>query len=178
MIVLVGASASGKTELAKILFKSYGYTKCITTTTRNPRIQEVNDVDYHFLSEQDFLDLKALDAFLEVSIYNGNYYGFQKRDMVTKGVVVVDPNGANSIIEYNPNKAFIVYIKSTKQTRKKRMIDRGDDMNIINERLDNDQRVFIKSRLKRIDLLIENEDHHLSEIAEEIHNKYMKFMGL
>ena len=54
MIVLVGASASGKTELAKQLYQTYGYKKCITTTTREPRKNEVDGIDYHFLSQETF----------------------------------------------------------------------------------------------------------------------------
>ena len=46
MIILVGPSASGKTEIAKILIKEYGYQKFVTTTTRNIRINEKDNVDY------------------------------------------------------------------------------------------------------------------------------------
>ena len=53
MIILVGASASGKTEIAKILYKK-GYKKCVTTTTRQIRPSEVNGIDYHFITKEDF----------------------------------------------------------------------------------------------------------------------------
>ena len=44
MLVLVGASASGKTDIAKILMDQYGYKKMVTTTSRKPRKGEVNGV--------------------------------------------------------------------------------------------------------------------------------------
>ena len=48
MIVLSGASASGKTEAAKMLMVKYGIQKAITTTTRSMRVHEVNGKDYWF----------------------------------------------------------------------------------------------------------------------------------
>ena len=55
MIVLVGASASGKTEIAKLIIKNHGFEKMVTTTTRPMRVGEVKDVDYHFLTKEEFL---------------------------------------------------------------------------------------------------------------------------
>ena len=57
MIVLIGASASGKTEISKTLCANFTYQKCITTTTRNIRPNEQPGVDYHFLSKEDFYAL-------------------------------------------------------------------------------------------------------------------------
>ena len=54
MIVLAGASASGKTEAAKVLASKYGITKVITTTTRAMRVNEINGRDYFFVSEEQF----------------------------------------------------------------------------------------------------------------------------
>ena len=56
MLVLVGPSASGKSAIVKYLTKNYGLVKFITCTTRAIRVGEVNDVDYHFLSQEEFLE--------------------------------------------------------------------------------------------------------------------------
>ncbi len=48
MIILVGASASGKTEVAKLLARKYGIRKVVTHSTRPLRSGEVNAVDYLF----------------------------------------------------------------------------------------------------------------------------------
>ena len=45
MLILVGHSASGKTEIANVLKKEYEMKKIITYTTRPKRINEVDDVD-------------------------------------------------------------------------------------------------------------------------------------
>ena len=172
MIVLVGASASGKTELAKILFNKYGYKKCITTTTRKPRNNEINDVDYHFLTKDAFLKLKNDDKFLEVSLYDHHYYGMQIKDVMYKGVVVVDPNGANAISQKICDQAFIVYVETKKEIRIKRMELRGDQIDKINRRVRNDEDVFVQSRLKQIDLVINNDEQDLNILAALIHKKY------
>ena len=54
MLILIGPSASGKTEVAKYLKKMYHIDKIITYTTRNPRENELKDVDYHFISLEEF----------------------------------------------------------------------------------------------------------------------------
>ena len=54
MIVLSGASASGKTEVAKMLAKKYGITKVVTTTTREKRNGEIHGKDYFFVSKNEF----------------------------------------------------------------------------------------------------------------------------
>ena len=51
MIILIGPSASGKTEIAQILEKNYNLKKVITHTTREKRINEKENVDYYFVSK-------------------------------------------------------------------------------------------------------------------------------
>jgi len=176
MIVLVGPSASGKTELAKLLFHEFKYKKCITSTTRKPRINEVHDVDYHFLTFHEFLDIKTHGGFLEVSKYHHNYYGFQKNDVMYKGVVVLDPNGANAVVDAKIKDTFIVFVKSDEHIRKARMIERGDDLKTIESRLIDDQEVFQLSHMKHIDLIIENNQDNLIKLAKTIHLAYMAKM--
>ena len=73
MIVLAGASASGKTEVAKELAKRYGITKVITTTTRNIRVGEVDGRDYFFVSKERFEEMINEGRFVEHTLYNENY---------------------------------------------------------------------------------------------------------
>lgn len=173
MIVLVGASASGKTELAKILYQKYGYKKCITTTTRPMRQHEVDGVDYHFLSERVFKDLIAQNAFYEVTEYANRYYGIQKQDVIENGVVIVDPNGANALVD-QADDVYIVFVEAQADLRKARMIARGDDIDQIEKRLKGDLEVFQLKRFHRIDLHILNEQISLDELAEWVHTHYQK----
>ncbi len=176
MIVLVGASASGKTELAKQLYQTYGYTKCITTTTRPMRQGERQDIDYHFLDRDTFLSLEKQDAFYEVTYYNGYTYGIQKKDVIKNGVVIVDPNGANTLITHARYDVFVVYVETSEEIRKKRMLSRGDSIDHVEKRLDNDRHVFNRNTFLKIDLLIENETHTLKELADVVHHAYQMYI--
>lgn len=176
MIVLVGASASGKTELAKILYQSYGYQKCVTTTTRLPRPNEQNGLDYHFVDKKTFLTLESNNAFLEVTYYQDNKYGIQKKDVNTKGIVIVDPDGANALIEQLDKDAFLVYVEASESLRIHRMKTRGDSEDLIQKRLKFDRDTFNINRFKNIDLLIRNESESLEKLAQKIHTAYQKYL--
>ena len=78
MLVLVGPSASGKTQILKILMEKYGMKKLVTYTTRPMRVNEVNGIDYHFVSKEEFLNKLENDFFFETIEYNNNFYGTSK----------------------------------------------------------------------------------------------------
>ena len=75
VIVLVGESASGKSTIEKILADKYGYKKTVSYTTRPPRDGEVNGVDYHFISEDEYIEKFNSKYFVETGAYNGWFYG-------------------------------------------------------------------------------------------------------
>lgn len=76
-IVLVGTSGSGKNTLAKEL-EIHGYTKLVTSTTREIREKETKDVDYHFVQEI------IPEEFVEWIEYAGNRYGLSKKEVKEK----------------------------------------------------------------------------------------------
>ena len=172
MIVLVGASASGKTEIAKKLFQTYHYHKCITTTTRPMRSYERQDIDYHFLTEDQFDQRLAEDAFYEVSMYHHFRYGIQKKDVLSNGVVIVEPQGANTLVKKAKKNVFIVYVDTSEAMRKTRMLARGDEPSNVESRLQHDRLAFNQQTLLRIDLIVENEYHTLDELALIVHQTY------
>lgn len=171
MIVLVGASASGKTELAKILYKQYGYKKCITTTTRVMREGEVDGIDYHFLTEDTFKKMILEDAFYEVTEYSNRFYGIQKKDVIENGVVIVDPNGANALVD-QADDVYVVFVEASEELRIKRMNARGDSLEQIEKRIIGDRFVFQLKQFHRIDLHIYNEQIELIELAKWVHEHY------
>jgi guanylate kinase len=176
MIVLVGASASGKTEIAKILCKTYGYKKCITTTTRLKRENELADIDYHFISKQKFLKQKANDEFIEVTNYQDNFYGTHISDINKDGVVIVDPNGANALLSKLNCDIFVVYVESSEKLRRQRMISRGDNPKLVEKRIKADQSVFQLKKIKHIDLSLKNDHNSLDNLAALIHESYRSLL--
>jgi guanylate kinase len=178
MIVCVGASASGKTQLAKTLYQKYGYQKCVTTTTRERRDGEIDGIDYHFVSKQTFLKLKEENAFFEASQYHNHLYGIQKKDVHKNGIVIVEPDGANTLIKQLKNDIFVVYVKASEALRVERMTKRNDDPIIIEQRIKNDQIIFNESKLNRIDLTITNESKTLEELASFVNKSYQRYLKI
>ncbi|MGI6787599.1 MAG: guanylate kinase [Acholeplasmataceae bacterium] len=176
MIIIVGASASGKTEITKMLIKKYNYHKCVTTTTREPRVGEINGVDYHFLPMPVFIERVNNDEFVEYNYYRDNYYGIQRKDITKDAVVILEPNGANELLEKMGDDIFLVLVESSLKNREARMINRGDNLDEIKKRLASDDKLFAKRKLIKIDLLINNQDQTLEELATLIHTKYVDFL--
>ena len=66
LFIIAAASGAGKTTLVKALLnKDRDLQASVSHTTRKPRPGEVDGVDYHFVDEVTFLDLKSKGEFLE-----------------------------------------------------------------------------------------------------------------
>ena len=117
MIVLAGASASGKTEAAKVLASKYGITKVITTTTRPMRQNEVNGRDYFFVSKERFEEMIKDNLFVEYTNYNGNLYGSTKDQISPDKCVVIDPAGLKAYISLHDPNIITFFLDSTEETR-------------------------------------------------------------
>lgn len=74
MIILIGKSGSGKSTIQNELLKR-GYNVSINYTTRNKRKNEVDGIDYHFITKEEFEKLWKEDKIIERSMFNNNFYG-------------------------------------------------------------------------------------------------------
>lgn len=167
MIVLIGESASGKSTIEKELVKN-GFNKIVSYTTRPMRQGEHQGVDYHYVSENDFIDCLNNKFFAEYTIYNSWYYGIAHQDCLDNSVVVVEPHGFRQLKQI-PNlhiKSF--YIQVPERERLKRMVDRGDNLLEIFRRIFSDQGLF-QFIDKEVDHVIEN--NNIEECVNEILSK-------
>jgi guanylate kinase len=103
VIIITGISGSGKTTISQRLLHSLGSacSRVVTTTTREPRLREVNGVDYNFTSVDDFRNLIESNSLLEYKEVYGNYYGSTKDDIARStregtefSLLVIDVIGA------------------------------------------------------------------------------------
>lgn len=172
MILLVGQSASGKTEIAKSLSKNYHIKKAITNTTRSMRNGEVNGVDYYFLTKEEFLKLKEDNKLVESTLYNGNYYGCSKSEVGKDKCIVLEPDGISSFLKLNDGSMVVFLLKASKKTREERMLSRGDKLEDIKKRLDNDEERFKESNVK-YDYAINTDNRSIDELTREIYNLYI-----
>jgi guanylate kinase len=104
LLVLSGPSGVGKTTVAKrLLSEGDDLVRVVTCTTREPRDGETTGVDYHFLSEKEFIRRVKAVEFLEHAEVYGKRYGTTKssvREMLASGrnvLLVNDVQGALSI---------------------------------------------------------------------------------
>ncbi|MFA5480817.1 MAG: AAA family ATPase [Bacilli bacterium] len=174
MIILVGASASGKTEIAKILAKKYGIVKAITHTTRKMREGEKDGLDYFFVDKEEFLKLKNKGAFVENTLYNGNYYGCSKSQVHDNKAVIVDPNGLKAFLALNDPRVISFLIQTDEDTRYKRMLMRGDSQESALKRIINDKDDFALNNVGFTHFVIRNEENTLEEAADDIYQKYLR----
>ncbi len=177
MIVLAGASASGKTEVAKILASKYGIVKAITTTTRDLRVGEVNGRDYFFVSKDEFKKMIEDGRFVEHTIYNDNYYGSTKDQVAKNKCVVVDPAGLKAYIALHDSNIITFFLDSTENTRTKRMHMRGDDEEKIKKRLIHDREAFKEENIPPVDFHVDSEIDGVERVADEIYRIYQEQMA-
>lgn len=176
MIILVGPSASGKTEVAKLLSLKYGIKKVVTATTREKRFNEIEDVDYYFLSEDEFNNYLIDDAFVETTTYNNYHYGTFKKEIAKEKCLIVDPSGVDSFLKLNLKCIQVYFLSAGEKARFNRMMYRGDSTDAINKRLDNDRVHFASDKIK-YDLLIDTESHTIDEVADIVYKHYHKHLN-
>lgn len=145
MIILAGMSCVGKDTVLKELL-NLGMKPVISYTTRDKRPSEADDVEYHFISDEDFEQKKANGFFAETTEYNIvngiKKYGSAVDDLSDDKAIILNPEGVNiikSIPELNP---VVFYVKADEQTIRERLSIRGDDMKEAERRLEADKRDF------------------------------------
>ncbi|MGI6644923.1 MAG: guanylate kinase [Bacilli bacterium] len=178
MIILVGASASGKTEVAKRLGLLFGMKKVITHTTREPRVGEKDGVDYYFVTVEEFQRLKDEGQFVETTFYNGNYYGTSKKEISDNKVLIVDPEGLKHFKSLNDKRIVAFFIDVSRRTRRKRMLGRGDSVETANSRIANDDEKFNLRNISDYDFIINNETLTIDEVACYIFERYAQTISL
>lgn len=82
LLVVSGPSGSGKTTLCRRLADEGEARYSISCTTRQARQGEVDGVDYHFLTREDFLGKREVGEFLESAEVHGNLYGTLRSEVV------------------------------------------------------------------------------------------------
>ena len=82
MIILSSPSGAGKTTLVKLISKNKKYYTSISHTTRTPRLNEIDGIDYIFTDKNQFQNLVNKNEFLEYAKVFENYYGTPKKNII------------------------------------------------------------------------------------------------
>ncbi len=178
MIILTGASASGKSVVARKMMDKYNFEKVVTYTTRLMRVGEENGLDYHFVSVDDFLNMKENNLFIETIFYHNNYYGTAIKDLNGRKILIVDINGANTYYDRLSSKALFIFLQADENIRKQRMINRGDKQPGIDRRLEGDKEEFDFHKMHHIDNIVYTQNKSIEEVAEELYKIYENKIGI
>ena len=134
LIILSGPSGAGKGTVLKEVMKTYkNLAVSVSVTTRAPRAGEVDDVNYHFRTIEQFKELAHNGAFLESECVYGNYYGTLKDEVfgnIEKGkdvVLEIDVKGAFNIIGRYPDAVSIFVCPTSLDELKERLAGRGSE---------------------------------------------------
>lgn len=141
IILLIGTSGSGKTEMGKYI-ELFGGKKIVTHTTRDKRKGEIDDISYYFVSKDKFEEPNMF----EKTEYVGNFYGTSEDEIYNKLkesdtlYVVVEKNGLLAYKEFFKDKdikVISIFLYTSKRKLKSRMFKRGDNIKDIKKRLKN-----------------------------------------
>ena len=144
-IVLSSPSGAGKTTITKKISQKYPKIKIsISHTTRKPRSNEIDGVDYHFVSKDKFENLIKENKFYEYAKIFDNYYGTSKQSVNKLHkenydvVFDIDWQGTKQLSEYKElNLIKIFILPPNKKELKNRLINRNQDNDqTVEKRLD------------------------------------------
>jgi guanylate kinase len=118
------------TLIKRLLERDPGLQLAVSATTRQPRQSEVNGVDYHFLSGEDFDRRAARGEFVEHAEYAGNRYGTLKSELErpARGIVLeIDLQGARQVRERLPDATLIFIEPPSFEDLERRLAARASD---------------------------------------------------
>lgn len=173
LIIITAPSGSGKTTIVKqLLEKISQLTFSVSATTRPPRKNETDGMDYHFMDVEDFERKIEEDAFAEYEmVYENKFYGTLKAKLSEiwqeKNVplVDIDVQGAKKLKHLYGEQALSIFIQAPSlEILKERLIKRGtDSADMIAERVQKAARELDEKT--KFDSIVVNDD-----LAEAIKN--------
>ena len=133
MVILSSPSGVGKTTLTKKIQQKYQSFKIsVSHTTRSPRSNEVDGVDYNFVNMEKFKELIKKGEFYEYAKIFGNYYGTLKKyvdEAIKKNDLIfdIDWQGTNQLSKFGNLKLIKIYLITNKDELKRRLINRNQN---------------------------------------------------
>ena len=142
LVIISGPSGSGKGTVVKKLCPENNFALSISMTTRNPRPNEIDGVDYFFCTPDEFKKVRDNNGLLEHAQFCGNFYGtprFYVEEQIKKNkfvVLEIDVNGALQVKEKFDNCVLIFLIPPSMEELANRLINRDtESIETIEDRL-------------------------------------------
>jgi guanylate kinase len=133
-IVLSAPSGTGKTTVAREIFKRFPYIRfAVSLTTRGPRRGEIEDADYRFVDEREFGRARDAGELAEWAVVHGHLYGTPKADIeeaLGSGhhvLLDVDVQGGASLLDLYPEAVSIFLLPPSHAAMEARLRGRGTE---------------------------------------------------
>ncbi len=170
---LVGPSGTGKSALTKKI----PLPAVVSYRTRNMRDEEVDGVDGHFISKEQFLEMKEKELWIAETDYVGHYYGITQGEILELEdkpmLYVIDWDGVERLEKafekldgYEPSQIISIFIHTPREDLKSRMIMQGRRPDEIRARIDRADRDYAASG--KCDYVVENRNGEIEAAAYEI----------
>lgn len=178
IIILSGPSGSGKGTVLSEFMKTGDYQLSVSVTTREPRKGEVDGVNYHFKTKEEFEKMIHNNEFAEYVVFNDNYYGTLLNfnvDELEKGKCIifeVEVQGALELKKKYPEAVMIFIVPPNIEILKDRLIKRGTDtIDVINERIETAKKEIMY--LNKYDYVIINDKKEMAinELINIVNNE-------
>ncbi len=140
LVIISGPSGSGKTSICNDLTKNPRIKQSISYTTRKPRDDEIEGVDYCFVDKSEFEKLVKEGKFIEHAEYCGNLYGTPAgpvREVADDNkifLLAIDVKGAMQLMKKRPDAIYIFIIAPNDETLKQRLKNRLTEDDEINNK--------------------------------------------
>ncbi len=177
MLILLGPSASGKTESAKIMINRYPISRVVTCTTRPKRINEIDGFDYHFMSIEEFNEKKNGNFFAETAVYNNYWYGTPLNELKDDKLIILEPQGLKSFLSLQVCDVVAIFLKTQESCRIDRMLARKDKQTDIKKRIEQDRIDFNYEKIDGLDLIVDTTNISLPDLADIIYYNYQKILA-
>ena len=174
-IILVGKGAAGKDHAREIL-TGMGLTYDPSYTTRPPRENEKDGLDYNFITEEDFKGMDLLNEWYETVRFNNWLYGTTNVQFYAgSDIFIMTPHGVSLIKPEDRVKSLVVYFDIDATIRGARMLERKGNADSIHRRLSADEKDF--KDFTDFDIKVTNPSYTSSDIYDLIPEEWEVFPG-
>lgn len=165
LVILSGVSGAGKDTIKKELMKRMNNVITLPSfTSRQIRQGETEGVQYHFISKEEFEEKIRKGDFYEYDVHHGNYYGTSRELMnekLSQGKIIVkdiEVNGTENLLKLlkNDTRIVTIFLKVEKEELKRRLIERGDNIQDIEVRLG--RLDYEESKINLYDYVLKNDE--------------------